>query len=80
MSGLIIGMTPLAAILSAFVYSYWSNFSYISPLKLCSFFLILGNLLYGAALQCDSVSMVFAGRLLTGFTYAVFLFLFFSHP
>ena len=67
MSGLIIGLAPVAALVSAFIYSLWSNSSFKHPLLFSIFFSVLGNLLYALALQCQSTSLLFLGRLLTGF-------------
>ena len=68
MSGLIIGLTPTAALLTTLLYSMWTNYSFKNPLLLCIICAIIGNLLYGMALQCGSISMLFMGRLLTGFS------------
>ncbi|CAN0373989.1 unnamed protein product, partial [Ectocarpus fasciculatus] len=46
-SGLIIGMTPIAACFSCLLYSWWTNTSFRAPLLLCSAMLIVGNFLYG---------------------------------
>jgi hypothetical protein len=67
LSGAIIGLTPFAAIISALVFSAWSNHSYKQPLLASLVMLIIGNFLYGYALQCNSAAMIFCGRLLTGF-------------
>lgn len=67
MSGMIIGLAPVAALLSAFIYSQWSNTSFKHPLLFSIFFGILGNLLYALALQCHSTLLLFLGRLVTGF-------------
>ena len=66
MSGLIIGLSPFAAIIGAIVFSYWTNYSFKRPLVTSLALLSVGNLLYGLALQFDSVAMVFVGRMLTG--------------
>ena len=65
-SGIIIGMSPLAAFASAYAYSAWTNSSFRLPLQCCTLCLIAGNLLYGLSLQCDSVAFAFTGRVLTG--------------
>lgn len=67
MSGMIIGFSPAAALVSSLMYSTWSNSSFKSPLVMCIVCATLGNILYGAALQCDSIAMIFLGRLLVGF-------------
>ncbi|CAN0408862.1 unnamed protein product [Ascophyllum nodosum] len=65
-SGLIIGMTPIAACVSCLFYSWWTNRSFRQPLLLCSVMLIIGNLLYGLALTFDAFWMVLLGRALVG--------------
>ncbi|CAM9520385.1 unnamed protein product [Discosporangium mesarthrocarpum] len=65
-SGIIIGMTPIASCFSCLLYSWWTNTSYREPLLLCSFLLITGNLLYGLALTYDAFWMVLVGRTLIG--------------
>lgn len=67
MSGVIVGMTPLASLGSAILYSWWANRSYKSPIVFATWCLILGNLLYAMALSFDSIAMAIAGRLLNGF-------------
>ncbi|CAM9985942.1 unnamed protein product, partial [Ectocarpus sp. 12 AP-2014] len=65
-SGLIIGMTPIAACFSCLLYSWWTNTSFRGPLVLCSAMLIVGNFLYGLALTYDAFWMVLVGRMLIG--------------
>ncbi|TYZ59409.1 hypothetical protein PybrP1_001030 [[Pythium] brassicae (nom. inval.)] len=67
LSGVIVGMTPIASLVSAVLYSWWANRSYKAPLVFATVCLVLGNLLYGLALNCDSIAMAIAGRLLNGF-------------
>jgi len=67
MSGLIIGLTPAAALISSLVYSMWSNYSFKDPIICCIVCAFVGNVFYGMALQCDASWMILAGRLLTGF-------------
>ncbi|XP_024391930.1 SPX domain-containing membrane protein At4g22990 isoform X3 [Physcomitrium patens] len=64
--GVIIGSMPLAALVSALVYSWWSNFSYKAPLIVSSFILMAGNFLYAIALHFDSVWLLLIGRFLCG--------------
>ncbi|KAH8940061.1 hypothetical protein BDL97_15G068500 [Sphagnum fallax] len=64
--GVIIGSMPLAALVSAFVYSWWSNFSYKSPLLLSSLILMAGNFMYALALYFNSVWLLLIGRFLCG--------------
>ncbi|GLE01159.1 hypothetical protein PINS_up009989 [Pythium insidiosum] len=67
LSGVIVGMTPIASLVSAVLYSWWANRSYKSPLVFATVCLVVGNLLYGLALYFDSIAMAIAGRLLNGF-------------
>lgn len=67
MSGLIIGLTPAAALLSSLVYSMWSNHSFKDPILCCIVCAFTGNVFYGMALQWDASWMILVGRLLTGF-------------
>ncbi|KAI9916894.1 hypothetical protein PsorP6_017801 [Peronosclerospora sorghi] len=67
MSGVIVGMTPVASLASAVLYSWWANHSYKGSLSFATLCLILGNLLYGLALSYDSVAMALTGRMLNGF-------------
>ena len=67
MSGLIIGLSPAAALVSSLLYSQWTNTSFRQPLLLCVVCAVSGNILYGAALQHNSVLMMVIGRLLVGF-------------
>lgn len=66
LSGLIIGLSPLAALVSAMIYSVWTNYSFKQPLVTSLVFLVSGNLFYAIALQCESPHYIFVGRLLTG--------------
>jgi hypothetical protein len=67
LSGVIIGLCPAAAMVSALLYSMWSNYSFKQPILFCIACGIVGNLLYGMALQCGSCEMIILGRLITGF-------------
>lgn len=67
LSGVIVGMTPVASLASAVLYSWWANRSYKSPILFATVCLVVGNLLYGLALHFDSIAMAIAGRLLNGF-------------
>ncbi|CAM9689171.1 unnamed protein product, partial [Choristocarpus tenellus] len=65
-SGMIIGMTTIAACFSALLYSWWTNNSYRAPLLTCSMLLMVGNLFYGLALTYDALWMILMGRSLIG--------------
>jgi hypothetical protein len=67
MSGIIIGLCPAAALVSSLFYSMWSNFSFKQPILLCIACGIVGNIMYGMALQCESSYLLLVGRLLVGF-------------
>jgi hypothetical protein len=64
--GVIIGSMPLAALVSALVYSWWSNFSYTSPLIVSTLILMTGNLFYALALYFNSIWLLLIGRFLCG--------------
>jgi len=67
LSGIIIGMTPWAALVSSILYSWWANHSYKSALIFASACSLIGNVLYALALPCNSLTMVIIARLLNGF-------------
>eukprot|EP00897_Mesotaenium_endlicherianum_P004815 jgi/Mesen1/4361/ME000022S03653 len=64
--GVIIGCTPLMAMVSAWVYSKWSNRSYRAPLVVSTLVLMVGNLSYAMALDLGSVWLLLIGRALEG--------------
>jgi len=66
MSGSLIGMTPLAALMSAIPYSVWTNRTFRSPIIISGCLLICGNLLYASAYNFRSIHVALAGRFLTG--------------
>mmetsp|Transcript_30019 Transcript_30019/g.55234 ORF Transcript_30019/g.55234 Transcript_30019/m.55234 type:complete len:701 (-) Transcript_30019:82-2184(-) len=66
MSGLIIGAMPWAAMLSAVVYSIWSNREYRAPLLTSGLLLTAGNVIYASAYRYESISMALCGRFMTG--------------
>eukprot|EP00937_MAST-01D_sp_MAST-1D-sp2_P005113 g5113.t1 len=65
-SGAIVGCTPIAACVSAFAYSAWTNRSFRGPLLTCSALLVLGNVLYVAALPVGSCWPLLLGRFVNG--------------
>ena len=67
LASLIIGMTPVAALVSTVLFSWWTNHSYKHALIFASACSVLGNLLYSLGLPFDSIALVMIGRLLTGF-------------
>jgi hypothetical protein len=64
--GVIIGSMPLAALVSALVYSWWSTYSYQAPLIFSTLILMAGNLMYALALKFNSVWLLLIGRFLCG--------------
>lgn len=67
MAGIIIGMTPNAALVATFLYGWWSNHSYRHALIFAATCCALGNIFYAMALQYNSLPMVMVGRFLNGF-------------
>lgn len=66
MSGLIIGLSPAAALISALVYSIWTNYSFRDPLIVAVSLAVIGNLMYALAYQVHSPLMLFCGRIVSG--------------
>ncbi len=64
LGGIIIGMTPLAALMASVLYAWWSNYSYKSALLFASCCCIFGDLLYALALHYKSLNMIIIGRYL----------------
>lgn len=67
MASMIIGMTPVAALVSTVLFSWWTSHSYKSALIFASSCSAVGNLCYAAGLPCHSLTLVIIGRLLNGF-------------
>ncbi|KAG7370477.1 major facilitator superfamily transporter [Nitzschia inconspicua] len=67
MAGIIIGMTPNAALFATVLYGWWSNYSYRNSLIFASCSSVLGNILYALALHYNSLTMVLLGRFFNGF-------------
>jgi hypothetical protein len=70
LSGLIMGLTHLAAIFCTFLYSYWTNFSYKFPLIISCAFFLLGNFMYSFADYNRSLVVMGFGRFFIGFASA----------
>mmetsp|Transcript_11358 Transcript_11358/g.18796 ORF Transcript_11358/g.18796 Transcript_11358/m.18796 type:complete len:709 (-) Transcript_11358:295-2421(-) len=66
-SGVIIGMTPCAAMVASILYSWWSNHSYKNALLFAACCSVVGDILYALALPFNSVPLIIIGRLLNGF-------------
>jgi MFS family permease len=67
LAAIIIGMTPIAALVSTLLYSWWTSYSYKSALVFASCCSLLGNVFYAMGLPFDSLTLVLVGRLLNGF-------------
>lgn len=65
-TGIVLAATPLAAIFSTFIFTYWSNFSYKVPFLFTIICFIVGNFMYSFAYHFKSILMVFFGRLIVG--------------
>ena len=67
MAGIVIGMTPNAALIATVLYGWWSNHSYKSALIFASTCSVLGNITYALALYYNSITLIMIGRFLNGF-------------
>jgi len=67
LSATIIGMTPVAALVSTLLYSWWTSRSYKWALIFASVCSAFGNLFYACGLPYGSLKMILIGRLLNGF-------------
>ncbi|KAL7456903.1 LOW QUALITY PROTEIN: hypothetical protein ACHAWC_008601 [Mediolabrus comicus] len=67
MGGIVIGMTPNAALVATILYGWWSNHSYKSALIFAATCSVLGNITYALALSYNSIWLVMIGRFLNGF-------------
>ena len=67
LAAIIIGMTPIAALVSTLLYSWWTSHSYKAALIFASCASLMGNLFYGMGLPVDSMTFVLLGRLMNGF-------------
>jgi hypothetical protein len=67
MAGIIIGMTPNAALIATVLYGWWSNHSYRHALIFAACSSVLGNIFYALALKYNSLNMVMIGRFFNGF-------------
>jgi hypothetical protein len=67
MAGIILGMTPNAALIATVLYGWWSNYAYKSALLFAAGSSLLGNLCYALALRHHSIHMIILGRFLNGF-------------
>ncbi len=67
MAGIVIGMTPNAALVATVLYGWWSNHSYKSALVFAAACSFTGNVAYALALKYDSINLILLGRALNGF-------------
>ena len=67
LSGIMMGMAPWFALVSAVGYSVWTNTSYKQPILFAGTLMVIGNTLYGAAYAHQSMSMCLVGRAICGF-------------
>jgi hypothetical protein len=67
LSGIMMGMAPWCALLSAVGFSVWTNISYKQPLLFAGTLMVIGNTLYGAAYSYESMTMCLVGRAISGF-------------
>jgi hypothetical protein len=68
--GVIIGSMPLATLVSALVYSWWSNYSYQAPVIFSTLILMVGNLMHALALKFNSVWLLLIGRFLCRYVHS----------
>jgi len=66
-SGVIMGMTPLAAIFSTIICSKWTIKTYKKPIIFSLICFIFGNFFYAFSAYFESINMLGIGRLLIGF-------------
>lgn len=66
LSGIMVGATPLFAMSSSIIYSYWTNSNYKHPMLFAATLQIIGNLLYASAYSYKSMGMCLIGRAITG--------------
>lgn len=64
--GVVVGSMAVAQVFSSIYFSAWSNRSYLRPLLLSSFVLLVGNILYALAYDLNSLSVPLIGRLFCG--------------
>ncbi|KAJ9555253.1 hypothetical protein OSB04_009867 [Centaurea solstitialis] len=64
--GVVIGAMAGAQIFSSIYLSAWSNKSYFQPLVFSSIVLLVGNIMYALAYDCNSIAVLLLGRLFCG--------------
>eukprot|EP00126_Sphaerothecum_destruens_P002497 Sdes_comp15928_c0_seq1m5065 len=63
---LILGVCAVASLLSAVVFSWWTNFAYRTPMIFSSFAIAVGNILYALADYYGSMYIVLLSRVVIG--------------
>ena len=66
LSGIMMGMAPWFALVSAVGYSIWTNTSYKNPIIFSGMLMVIGNTLYGVAYSYQSMSVCLLGRGIAG--------------
>lgn len=66
-SGIMMGMAPWFTLISAVLYSIWTNTSYKNPTLCAGMLCIIGNMLYGVAYSYQSMELCLLGRAISGF-------------
>jgi len=66
LSGIMIGGAPVFALMSAVVYSFWTNHSYKAPILFAGTLMVVGNLMYANAYSFTSMELCLMGRAVTG--------------
>jgi hypothetical protein len=60
------GLAPLMALVSAIVYSFWTNYQYKTPILVAASLKFVGNILYAMAYNYKSMPMCLLGRAIDG--------------
>ena len=67
LSGVILSIAPLGALIYNFVFSTFFQESYRTPLLLATLSLIIGNLIYAISENVESIVPIILGRIIVGF-------------
>jgi hypothetical protein len=66
LSGLLLGMAPWFALISAVGYSFWTNVNYKHPILFAGLFMVIGNTLYAVADSFQSLPLCLVGQAMQG--------------
>lgn len=66
LSGIMIGMAPWFALVSAVAYSMWTNTNYKHPILFAGTLMVIGNMMYACAYTYKSMGMCLIGRSIAG--------------